>query len=153
MHGVGLAVAGGEAEVVAMLGGGVCCAAGLVRHGLIRRELAGRVSWRVRPSRELDPSREEVAQFARQLARARGAVRVRLLRPAAAVRVQLRSVGDGGMEYTLSAPRIGAGVIERAMYRRAELERLEGGRPMDEAVVPDVPLLGGVEPVPDEAGP
>jgi hypothetical protein len=111
-----------------------------VRLGLIRRELRRRVGWRVRPARELDPSKEDVAQFARQLGRARGAVQGRLLRPSAAVRVRLRSVGDGGLQYEMDAPRIGALVVERAMYRRAELERL-GGVVAGGDVVPDVELL------------
>lgn len=114
-----------------------------VRHGLIRRELRQRKGWLVMPARELDPSKEEVSQFALMLGRARGAVQARLLRPSAAVRIHLQSHADGQVRYLLAAPRVGGLVVERAMYRQVELRRLDDPSAVldPEALVPDADLL------------
>lgn len=96
-----------------------------LRSYFVRRELSRRVTWLVRPADEFNPSAEHIANFARQAQEARLAISASLLRPAAAIRVRLSSTGDGQMQYELSAPYSGRGVIEGSMYPKVELRRVD----------------------------
>lgn len=93
-----------------------------VRAVLVRWALRDRVLLEARPSEEHDPTPEQVRQLAAQLARVHHARRVRWLRPAGAVRLQLTVDPEGVARYLVAGPRGSRPGLEGALSAYPDVE-------------------------------
>lgn len=93
---------------------------------LIRRALSEdkRTQLTVIPAESFDPTGEEVARYAAQLARMR---RSFVTRPAQAVRLRLDAVGEGQVAYRVEGPSSARSILQTAGYHDVELHPGDGG--------------------------
>ncbi len=99
----------------------VLVAVKLVRVRLVRRQLARRVGYDLLPSASFDPSPEDVARFAHQMARTRPAVAWLRPRRGASVRVRLHTDAEGRLSYQVSGPSSAGSVLRHQSYAQVEL--------------------------------
>lgn len=111
-HALELAVIAAAAAVILLAG---------LRVALTRRALRNRVGWVALPADEFDPALEDVSRFAFQLTRTRRAILGWFERPASAVRISLRSAGEGQMLYALEGPGHARSMLRSATYDRVQL--------------------------------
>jgi hypothetical protein len=88
---------------------------------LARRQLANRVVYDLLPSASFDPSPEDVARFAHQLARTRPAVAWLRPRRGASVRIRLHTDAEGRLSYQVSGPASAGSVLRHQSYAQVEL--------------------------------
>ena len=130
-HADGIRLAGAAAMAsVAVLA--VLVAARVLRQILVRKELARRVTYDLLPSASFDPSAEDVARFAHQLARTRPAVAWLRSRRGAAVRIRLYTDAEGRLSYQVSGPSPAGSVLRHQSYAQVELRAATVGEGTDD---------------------
>jgi hypothetical protein len=91
------------------------------RRRLVCGQLARRVTYDLLPSSSFDPSPEDVARFAHQLARTRPAVAWLRPRRGASVRVRLHTNAEGRLSYQVSGPSSADSVLRHQSYAQVEV--------------------------------
>jgi hypothetical protein len=117
---VRLAGPAATAAIIAFLA--AAAAAGWLRRRHVAALLASREIRALVPADTHDPSMDEVARFAAQLARTRRRGRARLERPAAAIRLRIHSTAGGRLSYELHAPAQARGVLAAALGAYPDIE-------------------------------
>jgi hypothetical protein len=92
-----------------------------VRQIAVRRQLARRVSYDLLPSTSFDPSAEDVARFAYQLARTRPTVAWLRPRRSASIRIRLSTDAEGRLCYQINGPSSTGSVLRHQSYPQVEL--------------------------------
>jgi hypothetical protein len=100
---------------------GVLLAARYLRNIVVRRRMARRVTYDLLPSTSFDPSAEDVARFAHQLARTRPAVAWLRPRRSSSIRIRLHTDGEGRLCYQVSGPSTAGSVLRHQSYPQVEL--------------------------------
>jgi hypothetical protein len=92
-----------------------------VRDIVVRRQMARRVTYDLLPSTSFDPSAEDVARFAYQLARTRPAVAWLHPRRSASIRIRLHTDDEGRLCYQVGGPSSAGSVLRHQSYPQVEL--------------------------------
>jgi hypothetical protein len=92
-----------------------------LRQIMVRRQLARRVSYDLLPSMSFDPSAEDVARFAYQLARTRPSVAWLRPRRSASIRIRLFTDAEGRLCYQINGPSSAGSVLRHQSYPQVEL--------------------------------
>jgi hypothetical protein len=109
------------AIVVVVAAVAVLVAVRLLRQMLVRRQLSRRVTYDLLPSTSFDPSPEDVARFAHQLARTRPVVAWLRPRRGASIRIRLYTDAEGRLCYQVSGPASAGSVLRHQSYAQVEL--------------------------------
>jgi hypothetical protein len=112
------------AAVAAVMAVAVVVVVGQIRQMLVRRQLARRVTYDLLPSSSFDPTPEDVARFAHQLARTRPAVAWLRPRRGASIRIRLYTDDQGHLCYQLSGPASAGSVLRHQSYAQVELREM-----------------------------
>jgi hypothetical protein len=108
------------AVLVAVLAA-VLLAVRYVRNIVVRRQMTRRVTYDLLPSTSFDPSAEDVARFAYQLARTRPAVAWLHPRRSASIRIRLHTDDEGRLCYQVGGPSSAGSVLRHQSYPQVEL--------------------------------
>jgi hypothetical protein len=125
VRGAALGAMAWRAAGVTVLAVAVLVAVRLIRHLLVRRQLAARLTYDLLPSTSFDPSAEDVARFAYQLARTRPAAAWLRPRRAASVRIRLHTDAEGRLGYQVSGAASAGSVLRHQTYPQVELRTAE----------------------------
>lgn len=122
-------VGNGAPEALLCIGAAVALAGVVtsvaVRRWLEKRGLQTRIRLQMIPTKVFDPSSEEVLRVGDQLSRVRPSVHRLQPRSTAAVRIRLRSVGEGRVVTELEGPRRAESVMRQGTYAGVELRRCD----------------------------